>query len=90
MEKKKIEISSKLIEEEYMIHSPEEDDQMYWTKEALGNALTPLERKIYVTWLELGTYTDTAKAFKVSVPTLQTYVKGLTARIGDYVCKHIG
>lgn len=87
--KKKIEISSKLIEDEYMEHSPEEDDELYWCKESLKKILTPLERKIYVTYLENGTYTSTAKAFKVSTPTLQKYVKGLTARIAEYVCKHI-
>lgn len=86
--KKKVEISSKLIEEDYMEHSPEEDDEMFWIKEAL-RGFSPLERKIYVTYLETGTYTGTAQAFKVSVPTLQAYVKKLTARIAEFVCERI-
>lgn len=86
--KKKVEISTKLIEEDYMEHSPEEDDEMFWIKEAL-KSMTPLERKIYVTYLETGTYTGTAEAFKVSVPTLQAYVKKLSARIAEYVCERI-
>lgn len=89
MEKKKKKIDTRLIEEEYMAHSPEDDDQMYWTKEALKNIMSPLERKIYITYLELETYTATAAEFKVSVPTLKTYVKGLNARIINYVCEHI-
>ena len=86
MEKRKID--TKLIEEEYMDHSPEEDDMLYWTKEALKQ-LSPLERKIYITYLELETYTATAKEFKVSVPTLKTYIKNLNAQISDYVCHHL-
>ena len=63
-----------LIEEEYTGHDPGEDDEVYWIKEALVRALNPLERKIYVTYLERGTYAATAKAFKVSTPTLAKYV----------------
>lgn len=87
MEKKKID--TRAIEEEYMAHSPEDDDMLYWTKEALKHELSPLERKIYVTWLELETYTATAQEFNVSVPTVKTYIKALNARISEYICKHI-
>lgn len=78
-----------LLEEEYTTHNEQEDDELYWLKEALINALNPLERKIYITYLELETYTETAKAFKVSTPTLVKYVNGLKAKIIDYVDEHI-
>ena len=48
--KKKIEqIATALIEEEYITHNDDEDDELYWCKEALKQAITPLERKIYIT-----------------------------------------
>ena len=85
---KKKDISER-IEEEYITHNPEEDDEMYLIKEALKNALTPLERKIYITYLEKGTYADTAKSFKVSTPTLCKYISGLKDKIIDYVDNNI-
>lgn len=80
---------SELIEEEYLIHNDQEDDELYWLKEALKNALTPLERKIYITYLENETYAATAKVFKVSVPTVSKYISGLKAKIINYVDEHI-
>lgn len=83
--KKKVEITSRLIEEEYLTHNEQEDDELYWTKEAMANALTPYQRKIYVTYLEAGTYAATAKAFKVSTPTAKKYIDKLTDTIINYV-----
>lgn len=80
---------SELIEEEYLIHNDQEDDELYWLKEALKNALTPLERKIYITYLENETYAATAKVFKVSVPTVSKYISGLKSKIINYVDEHI-
>lgn len=83
--KKKVEITSRLIEEEYLTHNELEDDEIYWTKEALANALTPYQRKIYITYLENETYAATAKAFKVSTPTAKKYIDKLTDTIINYV-----
>lgn len=85
-ERKKI---SELIEEEYLAHTPEEDDEVYLLKEALKHALTPLERKIYITWIENETYAATAKLFKVSIPTLSKYINNLKAKIIEYVDNNI-
>ena len=87
--KKKVEISTQQIEEEYLIHNEYEDDELYWMKEALKNALTPYQRKIYVTYIEAGTYAATAKAFKVSTPTAKKYIDKLTNIIMDYVFEHL-
>ena len=84
--KKKVEISTKLIEEEYLIHNEYEDDELYWLKESLKNALTPYQRKIYITYIEAGTYAETARLFKVSTPTAKKYCDMLTKKIMDYMC----
>lgn len=88
MKKKKPEINGKLIEEEYLMHNEYEDDEMYWLKEALKEALSPIQRKIYITYLEAETYAATAKIFKVSVPTAKKYIDNLTKLITDYVFEH--
>lgn len=80
---------SELIEEEYLTHNPEEDDEIYYLKEALKEALNPLERKIYITYLEHETYVETAKVFKVSIPTVLKYIRGLKQKIIEYVDKNI-
>lgn len=80
---------NQLIEEEYLIHNEDEDDELYLMKEALKYALNPLERKIFITYTELGTYADTAKAFNVSIPTVSKYVGGLRQKIAEYVDNNI-
>ena len=88
--KKKIEqIASQLIEEEYITHNDDETDELYWCKEALKEAVNPLERKIYITYLEQGSYAASARCFKVCTQTFKKYVNKLKGRITDYVCDHI-
>lgn len=88
--KKKIEqIATALIEEEYITHNEDEDDELYWCKEALKQAITPLERKIYITYLEQGSYAAASRCFKVCVQTFKKYINKLKAKIANYVCEHI-
>lgn len=89
MKKKKKTDINQLIEEEYLIHNEDEDDELYYYKEALKKALNPLERKIYITYLEMETYAATAKAFKVSIPTVSKYINNLKSKIIDYIDEHI-
>lgn len=77
-----------LIEEEYITHGPDEDDELYLLKDALKYALNTLERKIFITYLENETYAATAKIFRVSVPTLAKYITGLKRKIINYVDNH--
>lgn len=77
-----------LIEDEYTEHNLEEDDEVYLLKEALKNALNTLERKIYISYLENGTYAATAKQFRVTAPTLKKYIDGLKIKILEYVDNH--
>lgn len=86
---KKKEITTRLIEEEYMIHNDDEDDELYHYKDALRYALTPFQRKIYLTYVESGTYASTAKLFKVSTPTCQKYIEDLKLKITEYINNHI-
>lgn len=89
MKEKPKELNTKMIEQEYLEHLDSDNDELYWTKEAL-KTLTPVQRKIYITWLEQGTYSETAEVFGVSLPTVQKYVKNLTNKIREYVCEHLG
>ena len=84
-EKKKI----SLLEQEYMEHLETDTDELYWTKECLKNEFTPVQRKIFITYLELETYKATAELFNVSQPTVQKYIKKLVAIIHEYICNHI-
>lgn len=81
-------INTKVIEQEYMEHLDSDTDEIYWVKEAI-KALSPVQRKIYITYLETGTYSKTAKIFRVTLPTVREYVKKLTASIREYVCNHL-
>lgn len=51
----------------------DDDDMMYRLKSAI-QALRPVERKIFLTYVESGTYSETARQFNVSVPTAKRYV----------------
>lgn len=68
---------------EYDYKEWEDDDRMYRLKASL-NTLRPVEKKIFLTYTELGTYTETAKYFKVSVPTIRKYITQIRAKILEY------
>lgn len=78
-----------LIEEEYLQHDINEDEELYWWKEGLKNALNQIERKIFITYLEQGTYAATAKLFKVSTPTVIRYIQNLKGKLIQYVDDNI-
>lgn len=78
-----------LIEEEYLMHDINEDEELYWWKEGLKNALNQIERKIFITYLEQGTYAATAKLFKVSTPTVIRYIQNLKGKLIQYVDDNI-
>ena len=78
-----------LIEEEYTEPNIEDDDEVYLLKEALKNALNPLERKIYICYLEKETYAGVAKVFHVTTPTVARYINNLKRKIIEYVDDNI-
>lgn len=69
-------------DEDYIPNIMEDDDLVFAMKNAL-QSLRPVERKIFLTYTELGAYTTTAKAFKVSVPTIRNYINEIRKKITD-------
>ena len=74
-----------LIEEEYLEHLDTDDDEMWWLKEALRYGLNTLERKIFIQFLECGSYAGTARVFRVSTPTLKAYIQDLKVKIIEWI-----
>ena len=70
--------------DEYQPDTLEDDDLLYTLKEAIQN-LRPVERKIFLTYTELGTYTQAAKTFHVSVPTIRKYLAEIREKIKNYI-----
>lgn len=70
--------------DEYKPDTLEDDDLLYTLKEAIQN-LRPVERKIFLTYTELGTYTQAAKTFHVSVPTIRKYLAEIREKIKNYI-----
>lgn len=57
-----------------------DDDKIRDIKDAIGT-LTPAEKKIWLTYVEYGTYSDTAREYKVSAPTVRKYLDGIKNKI---------
>lgn len=58
--------------EDYTVND-EDDDLMVAIKEAIAG-LRPVERKIWLTYAETGSYAATARVFNVSPPTAKSYL----------------
>lgn len=65
----------------------EDDDRMVLIKEAIAS-LRPVERKIFLSYTECGTYAETGRIFNVSTPTARSYVNETRAKIKKYVDDH--
>lgn len=61
------------LEEDYRV-TDEDDDEMMLIKNAVF-ALPTVQRKIWLTYTDIGTFAGTARAFGVSVPTMKKYLK---------------
>lgn len=66
--------------EEYLTPTEEDDDQMIGIKENLRK-LRPVELKIFMTYVDLGTYAATAREFNVSAPTIKSYINKIKEKI---------
>ena len=58
----------------------EDDDSMFRIREALKN-LSLAERKIFVMYTEMGTYSSVARALHCSVPTVSKKVRQIKEKI---------
>lgn len=65
----------------------EDDDRMWWIKDAIAS-LRPVERKIFLTFTECGTFAETGRIFNVSTPTARSYVNEIREKIKKYVDDH--
>lgn len=61
------------VKEEYLTVTDKDDDEMRHLKECLM-LLTAPERKILITYIHFGRYTDVAAQYNVSPPTAKTYL----------------
>lgn len=68
-----------LIKDDYQIND-DDDDMLYAIKEALTR-LTTVEKKIFLTYCELGTYSATARQFNVTSPTIKSYINQIKNKI---------
>lgn len=74
----------KIYDPDYEPNKMEDDEQMYKIKQAIQE-LRPVERKIFLTYTEGGTYTAVAKTYNVSVPTAKAYVLQVINKILDMI-----
>lgn len=56
------------------------DELVYRIKEAVAN-LNEIERRILLTYVELGSYSATARVYNVSSPTVKAYVSPIIDKI---------
>lgn len=78
----------KIFEEDYITPSVEDDDEMLLIKEAISK-LNGVQKKIYLSYVENGTYTATAQEFGVSIPTIKTYINNINGIIRNYIFDNI-
>lgn len=78
----------KIFEEDYITPSVEDDDEMLLIKEAISK-LNGVQKKIYLSYVENGTYTATAQEFGVSIPTIKTYINNINGIIREYIFNNI-
>lgn len=78
----------KIFEEDYITPSVEDDDEMLLVKEAISK-LNGVQKKIYLSYVENGTYTATAQEFGVSIPTIKTYINNINGIIRNYIFDNI-
>ena len=65
----------------------DDDDRIYEVKTAIKQ-LNSIQRKIFLTYITLGTYTATAKEFRVSIPTARNYVLKIKNKILEIIEKN--
>lgn len=61
-----------------------EDERLYEVKEAIEH-LTRAEKRILLTYIELGTYSDTAKEYNVCGSTVKAYIEPIIDKLRCYL-----
>ena len=68
------------VKDEYKADDFKDDERVYRIKTALER-LTPVERKIFIAYIELGTFAGVAKLYNVTPPTAKTYIISIIKKI---------
>lgn len=64
------------------------DELVYRLKEAVAH-LNEIEKRILITYVELGSYSATARVYNVSSPTVKAYVSPIIEKIKKEIEKEI-
>lgn len=67
-------------EGDYLTDRPEDDDTMLELRRRIRNLPLP-ERKIFIMYAELGTYSEVAKILKCSVPTVSKKIREIREKL---------
>lgn len=81
-------IDYKGLEFDYMTIDISSDDGVDDTRLSMYEAirhLTDVERKIFLTYVELGTYVKTAEVFRVNPATVKAYITNVRNKISKYM-----
>lgn len=70
----------KIYDPDYEPNRMEDDEMIFKIKQAV-QMLRPVEKTIFLTYTEEGTYTAVAKKYHVSVPTAKNYVLNVISKI---------
>lgn len=81
--KKEEPVDYDLVRADYEPDALQDEDTIYKIKEAI-NSLNPAEYRIYITYLERGTYTAVAREFNCSAPTAKRKISDITDKILNY------
>lgn len=73
-------MEKKVMMEEYQPKIMDDDEEIYALKEAISR-LNTIQRQIFLTYTELGTYAATAREYGVSVPTMKKYLAEIRKKI---------
>jgi len=66
--------------EEYLPNDMVDDDLMLRIKEAVQR-LNTIQKKIFLTYVELGSYAATGREFGVSTPTAKKYINEIKSKL---------
>ena len=70
----------KYDEVDYLTVTDEDDDRIVRIKEML-KGLRKVERDIFLTYVEEGTYAAVARRYNVSAPTAKTYINAIKNKL---------
>ena len=71
-----------LIAKDYLPDPDNDDDRLLLCKTCIQE-LNRVERRILLTYVELGSYAASAREYNVSAPTFKHYLQGVMAKVRE-------